>query len=113
MTHATAGSECESESDENDGPVACIASAGKTGRNSQLAVGHGEKNNRTFVMRGDKIGVFKHSEDGSLEYAATIKGLSFKKMDEFKPKHVSVKFLVRSLDSFLLLRCCCMTGIRK
>lgn len=56
-------------------------------KNSQLTVGH--KNDRTFVVRGDKIGVFKHTEDGKFDYAATIKDLGFKKMKSFRPKKVS------------------------
>lgn len=63
--------------------------SGEGNRNSLLAVGHGAKNNRSFVMRGNEIRVFRHSEEGNVEYAATIKDLSFKKMSGFEPAHVS------------------------
>lgn len=42
--------------------------------NSALEVGH--TNDRTFVVRGDKIGVFKNT-DRSVQYNTTIKGLDF------------------------------------
>ena len=35
-----------------------------TARNSELAVGY--KSDRSFVVRGDKIGVFKHTADDGL-----------------------------------------------
>lgn len=43
------------------------------------------------MLQGDKIGVFKHSDEGTVEYAATIKALGFKGpgVKSFKPKHVS------------------------
>jgi hypothetical protein len=40
-------------------------------KNSLLAVGY--KHDRSFVVRGNKIGVFKHTEDDELEFATTIK----------------------------------------
>ncbi len=57
------------------------------------------RNNRSFVVRGDKIGVFKHTNEGKVEYAATIRDLGFKKMKGFEPKHVSliIDFFLRSL----------------
>lgn len=42
--------------------------------NSALEVGH--TNDRTFVVRGDKIGVFKNT-DRSVQYSTTIQGLDF------------------------------------
>jgi hypothetical protein len=42
-------------------------------KNSLLAVGY--KHDRSFVVRGNKIGVFKHTEDDELEFATTIKSL--------------------------------------
>ncbi len=89
LTGATNKSESEPEPDEREEPDASIPDTEKGDRNSQLAVGHGEKNNRTFVVRGDKIGVFKHADEGKVEYAATVKDLGFKRMKGFKPKHVS------------------------
>ncbi|KLO08280.1 VID27-domain-containing protein [Schizopora paradoxa] len=84
---ATEESESESEPEDNDEPSSSMPLGEKGDRNSQLAVGYG-RNNRTFVMRGDKIGVFNHTDEGKVEYAATIKDLGFKKMKNFKPKHM-------------------------
>ena len=81
MSLATSTDESESESDGEEAPAPT-----KGDKNSQLIVGH--KNDRTFVVRGDKIGVFKHSDEGKVEYAATLKDLGFKKMKSFKPKQV-------------------------
>ncbi len=89
LTGVTEASESESESDEN-GPDCSMPAEEKGDRNSQLAVGHGKKNNVSFVVRGDKIGVFKHTNEGKVEYAATIRDLGFKKMKGFEPKHVSL-----------------------
>ncbi len=85
----TNDSESEPELDGGDEPAASMPTAEKDDLNSQLAVGNGEKNNRTFVVRGDKIGVFNHSDEGKMEYAATINDLGFRSMKGFKPKHVS------------------------
>ena len=74
----TSESEEESESEAEKATVGTDKE-----RNSLLTVGH--KNNRTFVVRGDKIGVFKHAEeDGKVDYAATIRDLGFKGMKSFK-----------------------------
>jgi hypothetical protein len=53
--------------DEDDTPR---MEAGQS-KNSQLAVGF--NTDRSFVVRGDRVGVFKHTEDDSLEYVSTIK----------------------------------------
>ena len=82
-----AGTSEESEESESEDEVDEAVAAVEPGeRNSQLTVGN--KNDRTFVVRGDKIGVFKHTDEGKVEYAATIRELGFKKMKSFKPKHV-------------------------
>ena len=90
------GDEAESE---DEGKVELRKSGDK---NSQLTVGH--KNDRTFVVRGDKIGVFKHTGNGKVEYAATIKDLGFKKMKSFKPKRVSLFALHTSKESHKSVR---------
>lgn len=77
--------ESDEESEDEEDRLARSGPPGE--KNSQLTVGH--KNDRTFVVRGDKIGVFKNTGEGKVEYAATIKDLGFKKMKPFKPKHVS------------------------
>ena len=90
LADPTDESESESEPEDNDEPSPSMPFGEKGDRNSQLAVGQGKRSNRTFVMRGDKIGVFNHTDEGKVEYAATIKDLGFKKMKNFKPKHVSL-----------------------
>lgn len=44
---------------------------GDNSKNSLLAVGY--KHDRSFVVRGNKIGVFKHTDDNDLEFSTTIK----------------------------------------
>lgn len=56
--------------------------------NSQLTVGH--NTDRTFVVRGKKIGVFKHNEEGKLEYAATINKITTNSGKAFAPEKVRV-----------------------
>ena len=54
--------------------------------NSQLAVG--AKVDRSFVVRGDKIGVFKHTPDNHLEFSTTINKIQTPKGTVFSPKKV-------------------------
>lgn len=101
-TSEESGSESEDEGDEAAVEAAVVA--GDPGEhNSQLIVGH--KNDRTFVARGEKIGVFKHTEEGKVEYAATIKDLGFKKMKTFKPKHVRSEECLLSPSRMRLTGC--------
>ena len=59
----------------------------KDGRiNSQLAVG--AKVDRSFVVRGDKIGVFKHTPDNHLEFSTAINNVQTTKGKGFAPKKV-------------------------
>ncbi|KAL5508413.1 VID27 [Sanghuangporus vaninii] len=83
---AEAREESEESEDEDEIDEALGVAGDPYERNSQLTVGH--KNDRTFVVRGDKIGVFKHTDEGKVEYAATIRDLGFKKMKTFRPKHM-------------------------
>lgn len=56
-------------------------------RNSQLMVGY--KGDRSYVVRGNNIGVFNHdSNDHSVKYYATIANVATPKGKGFKPKHV-------------------------
>ena len=58
-------------------------------RNSQLMVGY--KGDRSYVVRGNNIGVFNHnSQDHSVKYYATIANVGTLKGKGFKPKHVRV-----------------------
>ena len=58
--------------------------------NSQLAVGF--KHDRSFVVRGDKIGVFKHVGDKDLEFTTTIQGLKTPGGKAFQPS--KVRFII-------------------
>lgn len=55
--------------------------------NSHLAVGYNK--DRSFVVRGERIGVFKHTEDDKLEFETTIEGVKGKGGKKFKPSKVS------------------------
>lgn len=69
----------ESEDDVDNGP--------KDGaENSQLAVGY--KHDRSFVVRGDKIGVFKHTDDNQLQFSTTISNIKTPKGKAFNPNKV-------------------------
>ncbi|KAG5638194.1 hypothetical protein H0H81_001291 [Sphagnurus paluster] len=57
-----------------------------TDRNSQLTVGY--KGDRSYVVRGNNIGVFNHSAGADVKYYATISKIATPKGKEFKPKHV-------------------------
>ncbi|KGO52886.1 Vacuolar import/degradation, Vid27-like protein [Penicillium expansum] len=54
--------------------------------NSQLAVGY--KHDRSFVVRGSKIGVFKHTAHNNLEFSTTISKVETPKGTLFSPKKV-------------------------
>jgi hypothetical protein len=54
--------------------------------NSQLAVG--AKVDRSFVVRGDKIGVFKHTTDNNLQYSTTITNVATPQGKTFSPRKV-------------------------
>jgi hypothetical protein len=55
------------------------------GRNSQLTVGY--KGDRSYVVRGDKIGVFRLKPD-DVEYVASIANITDMKGKKFNPKNV-------------------------
>lgn len=65
-------------------------------RNSHLAVGM--HNDRTFVVRGNRIGVFKHS-DTDLEFRTTINNISTSDGKTFTPS----KVMLHQQDSCMLL----------
>lgn len=68
-------SEDDVEADMKDGGV-----------NSQLAVGY--KHDRSFVVRGNKIGVFKHTPNNHLQFATTISNVKTPKGKAFNPTKV-------------------------
>ncbi|KAG0091073.1 hypothetical protein BGZ92_001573 [Podila epicladia] len=73
----------EDESEEEEETF--IPSGGDGAKNSQLAVGYKD---RSFVVRGNKIGVFKHNDRDGLDFSTTIKNLSNKKGREVNPSTV-------------------------
>lgn len=77
-------------------------------KNSQLAVGF--KGDRSYVVRGNNIGVFRHSGDQDVKYYATIGNIANPKGVKFNPKKVP-RSLARNvtLSDFLGYRSCCTT----
>jgi hypothetical protein len=63
--------------------------------NSQLAVGF--KNDRSFVVRGSKIGVFKHTDNNNLEFSTNISKVETPKGKLFSPKKVMLHAEDRNL----------------
>ncbi|CAA7259820.1 unnamed protein product [Cyclocybe aegerita] len=55
-------------------------------KNSQLTVGY--KGDRSYVLRGNNIGVFSRSSDGTVKYYATVSNIATPKGKSFKPKNV-------------------------
>ena len=80
---------CKEFSDsEEDAEEDISASAlANSDHNSQLMVGY--KGDRSYVVRGDKIGVFDHSADHEAKYISTMAKISTLKGKSFKPKNVS------------------------
>jgi len=76
--------EVEAATQADDAPVA--PDMGGKERNSALAVGY--KSDRAFVVRGDKIGVFRHTDDDRLEFAAAINRISTPQGKSFAPSRV-------------------------
>ncbi|KAF2445552.1 VID27-domain-containing protein [Karstenula rhodostoma CBS 690.94] len=87
--------EDESEDDVETGPQDGAA-------NSQLAVGY--KHDRSFVVRGNKIGVFKHTPDNQLSFATTISNIKTPKGKDFSPNKVMLhqqdqNMILQNLDN--------------
>ena len=72
------------DDDESDDDVDTDDQDG--GVNSQLAVGY--KHDRSFVVRGNKIGVFKHTPDNQLQFSTTISNVKTPKGKVFNPSKV-------------------------
>ena len=66
--------------------------------NSQLAVGY--KHDRSFVVRGSKIGVFKHTPNNHLEFSTNISKVTTPKGQLMNPK----KVMLHSEDRDLVLQ---------
>ncbi|KAI5776840.1 VID27 cytoplasmic protein-domain-containing protein [Geopyxis carbonaria] len=76
--------EYDTDEDEDNTRVRGVDKGGD--ENSQLAVGY--KHDRSFVVRGSKIGVFKHTDDNNLEFATTINKVQTPNGRLFEPKKV-------------------------
>ena len=72
------------DSDEEEDDVVTRDNDGNV--NSQLAVGY--KHDRSFVVRGSKIGVFKHTPNNNLEFSTNISKVETPGGKLFSPKKV-------------------------
>lgn len=68
------------------------------GKNSQLAVGN--KNDRTFVLRDNKLGVFKQTTDNELEFQTTIDNIATTKGKSFVPQ----KLMLHTQDRAMVMQ---------
>jgi hypothetical protein len=84
------------DSDEEEDDVATREDDGNV--NSQLAVGY--KHDRSFVVRGSKIGVFKHTPNNHLEFSTNISKVETPKGKLFSPK----KVMLHAEDTNLILQ---------
>jgi hypothetical protein len=73
--------EDEYEDADEDGPEPLR----KGEKNSHLTIGY---KGDAFVVRGDKIGVFRQREDGTVQYQASIGNVQTPKGKKFKPSKV-------------------------
>ncbi|KAJ3324713.1 hypothetical protein HDV06_005971 [Boothiomyces sp. JEL0866] len=94
--------EAEEEEDEEEEETAPVKQERENpfndnSENSLLAVGY--KHNRSFVVRGNKIGVFKHGEEDDLEFATTINNIGTMNGQYFSPR----KVMLHQQDSSLLM----------
>ena len=81
------GDEARSEKYDSDEEEEDVITGPKDGsQNSQLAVGY--KHDRSFVVRGSKIGVFKHTPQNGLEFSTSINKVATPKGKLFEPKKV-------------------------
>ncbi|KAJ1678793.1 Vacuolar import and degradation protein 27, partial [Spiromyces aspiralis] len=76
----------EDEGDDGDAPDGKGREWKSNYKNSQLAVGY--QHDRSFVLRGNQIGVFKHTDDDRLEFDTTINRIDDTNGNEFLPNHM-------------------------
>lgn len=84
------------DSDESEDDVVTRDDDGNV--NSQLAVGY--KHDRSFVVRGSKIGVFKHTPDNQLEFSTNISRVEAPNGKLFSPK----KVMLHAEDTNMILQ---------
>ncbi|KAG9296039.1 hypothetical protein G9A89_011891 [Geosiphon pyriformis] len=87
----------ESEDDSDRDDINTEPPEDEQHSNSQLAVGY--KHDRSFVVKGHNIGVFKHAENDSMEHAASIKNIKTLSGKLFSPK----KVMLHQEDSSMIL----------
>ncbi|KAF9582451.1 hypothetical protein BGW38_000192 [Lunasporangiospora selenospora] len=96
---SVSGEEDQSEEDEDedeDEDNEFSGGGGSNATNSQLAVG---SNGRSFVVRGNKIGVFRHNEQEGLDFDTTIKNVTNSKGREINPS----KVVLQDRDSSMVM----------
>ncbi|KAI4127615.1 MAG: hypothetical protein LQ338_003110 [Usnochroma carphineum] len=86
----------EYDSDESAGEAVAKPDSGDI--NSQLAVGY--KHDRSFVVRGSKIGVFKHTPNNNLEFSTNISKVETPGGKLFSPK----KVMLHAEDTDMILQ---------
>lgn len=84
------------DTDESDDDVVLREDDGNV--NSQLAVGY--KHDRSFVVRGSKIGVFKHTPNNNLEFSTNISKVETPGGKLFSPK----KVMLHAEDTNMILQ---------
>ncbi|KAK0661689.1 VID27 cytoplasmic protein-domain-containing protein [Cercophora samala] len=84
------------DSDEDEDDVEYKPKDGDT--NKQIAVGY--KHDRSFVVRGSKIGVFKHTPNNNLEFSTNISKVETTDGKLFSPK----KVMLHNEDRNLILQ---------
>ncbi|KAJ5692513.1 Vacuolar import and degradation protein 27 [Penicillium macrosclerotiorum] len=84
------------DSDEEEDDVITRDEDGNV--NSQLAVGY--KHDRSFVVRGSKIGVFKHTPNNNLEFSTNISKVETPGGKLFSPK----KVMLHAEDTNMILQ---------
>ncbi|EEH10808.1 Vid27 family protein [Histoplasma capsulatum G186AR] len=84
------------DTDEEDDDVVTRDEDGNV--NSQLAVGY--KHDRSYVVRGSKIGVFKHTPNNNLEFSTNISKVETPGGKLFSPK----KVMLHCEDSNMILQ---------
>ncbi|KAI9743354.1 MAG: hypothetical protein M1818_003200 [Claussenomyces sp. TS43310] len=84
------------DTDEDEDDVVTRDADGNV--NSQLAVGY--KHDRSFVVRGSKIGVFKHTPNNNLEFSTNISKVETPKGKLFSPK----KVMLHAEDTNMILQ---------
>jgi hypothetical protein len=106
LTGSLEASEDEYEYEDEDGVPQLQGE-----RNSQLTIGY--KGDRSYVVRGNNIGVFSHSRDDQVKYYATISNISTPKGKEFKPQEVFQFLRILTSTKSFSCRSCCTIRTRK